>query len=132
MKASEVKEFFEGSRMQILAFTLMSAEQYNTLMFDRGIEFLELETGDDTWSISMMSTTPIFWQWWKNIWYSRDMHWLYGISLGKLQKGIDSYMDFQSIEAIDSHPSTLIYQESYNQLITKINKNVSNTERSDL
>jgi hypothetical protein len=128
MKAGQVKELFDNAKRRVMLMTGITAEHYNKLVFERGIEFLELETGADEWAISMMSHTSIFWGWWRNIWCRRDLLWLKGVQEKRIPPTLQCYLEFQSIDSIDSYPSTLIYQESYHQLVSKINEDAKRTD----
>lgn len=117
-----IKEQYEQAARDIMRMTRITPEQYNTMMFERGIEFLQAECRGDEWAISIMSHAPMFWMWWKNLYGNRDLAWLEYVREGRMPGTMKSYRLHQSIDMIEAYPSTMIYQKSYTKLIKKINQ----------
>ena len=115
-----IRNHYEQAARDIMRLTGLNEMQYNTLLFERGIEYLSAECRGDQFGIGMMSRTEVYWQWWKNVWGNRNLAWLEMVREGKTFSGRKSYELYQSIEKIDSYPTTMIYRKAYSLLMKKI------------
>lgn len=122
MKPHEFRKMAEEHRKDILRSTGMTIEQYNQLMFDIGFEFLDIECAGDQWNINAMSKEPMFWQWWKNVWYQRESFFWAWISLEEIAGTREEYEHHMSVEMFDRHCTSLIYRESYTNMIKKLSR----------
>lgn len=115
-----IRNQYEQAQLEVVRLTKMSKEKYNNLLFETGIEYLKAESNGDEQGISLMSKTEVYWKWWRNVWGNRDLYWLEMVKEGKCSCTEKSYASWQSIEKIDSYPTTMIYQQSYSRLMNKI------------
>jgi len=106
----------EENRKTIMRLTGMTDYQYNKLQFDVGMAFLDHECMKDAASVKLMSTTPLFWQWFKNIYGQRDDLWLRECSI----QDYNSYTKWQSVKNINVYPNRFIYEQAYEQFAAKL------------
>lgn len=117
----------------ILSMTGMSRTEYNTLFFDQGIEYLRREANYDEWGVNMVAKHPMYWAWWKNVWYNFDVELIkvvghiHTTSLGEKQKRNyrEKYHKLHDAHAITYHPPKFIISAAYEKLIVDM-KNSEN------
>lgn len=59
-------------QQQIQQLIGISAEAFAHMQFENAYEFLQLYIGNDDWSISYITNTSTFWNWWRMQWQHRD------------------------------------------------------------
>lgn len=60
---------------EIMEWTEMKELEYRLLIYNTGIEFLEIMEGDGQY-FKRLQTQKSFWHWWANKWFSRDAAFL--------------------------------------------------------
>lgn len=124
-----MKTLPENSK-RIMFMTGITESQLNTMIFDQGIEYLRREAGYDEWGIKVISCCSMYWAWWKNLWYNRDIQFLQ--SLGNIntenltERGKRNlFLEYQvahDLKNIDQYPGSIIMQQAYENIITEIIK----------
>lgn len=69
--ARRAKAQFKYNQFQVCWLTGMSEEEYNTLMYETAVRWLEMYLGD-TADITNLLKEPIIWGWWQSQWNLRD------------------------------------------------------------
>jgi hypothetical protein len=80
----EAKAKLRAKKQRIIAcveadikdWTAMSDYQYRRLIFNTGINFLEIMEGKNGKYFERLATQKSFWNWWKNEWLMRDTAFL--------------------------------------------------------
>lgn len=117
----------------ILLITGMTRSQYNTLFFEQGIEYLKREANYDEWGVSMVSKHPMFWAWWKNVWYNCDSDIMPELKRirthvlnDRLKRDVrEAYRKIHDAERMKLHPPKFIISAAYEKLIVDM-KNAEN------
>jgi hypothetical protein len=63
-------------KQEVLASCLVTEEVYNTFMFEQGLLWIKTHVFNDEQTVSVVSASPYFWNWFKNQWYIRENDFL--------------------------------------------------------
>ena len=61
---------------EILESCLLEEDFYNMFMYEQGLEWIKTHVFPDETTVSVVSSSPYFWNWFKNQWYIRENDFL--------------------------------------------------------
>lgn len=66
---------FKYNRTQVLWLTGMSEEALLNLIYDTGVTWIKMHTGETEAAVRRLLSQPMIWQWWTHEWNLRDDTW---------------------------------------------------------
>ena len=83
----------------------INEDVYNNMLFERGIEWINTNMPKDDKTMSIVSSSSFYWQWFKNHWFTRENdfladYWLY-IMRGDEQDKKFLYYNWLNLHRID-------------------------------
>ena len=122
------RQIFESNKNYILKLfnwrewngkAYQSNGQYESLMYERGIEYLE--SSMYSWEAKMLAQDELFWKWWKNQWNLRDAALVREIPNMPHVYTVQMYMHHHSVDQMFQYPSASMMEESYAKMIGEFN-----------
>lgn len=92
-------------RDEVIDCCNITEDIYNNMLFERGIEWISTNMPKDDRTMSIVSSSSFYWQWFKNHWFTRENdfladYWLY-IMRGDEQDKKFLYYNWLNLHRID-------------------------------
>jgi len=111
-------------RKRIQRLTGFTVAELNQMQFDTAYEYLRETLRLDDWSISQLTGSSIFWNWWINHWNRRDECCLRAI--GERNRYSNTarqiYLRWHDPKTLEVYPNRVILEESYSEMIDELIK----------
>ena len=110
------------TKKYIMRLTGLSEYQYNLILFEMAMTFLDHECNYDPESIRIMSSCELFWKWWNNLYQQRDQAWI-----NEGYRDQRTYRKWQNTEKINQYPNRFIYERAYDEFFGTLHKRKEGT-----
>lgn len=128
---SKRTETAELLKTNVMALFKWDDLQYGNFKFEMGLQYLEYflhtyidKPARENWKLRL-STSPVFWNWWKNHWSNRDEQFFNSLcKCGRVQCYLQSYKQIHSGMhlAASIQPNRIVLEESYHVMIQDLIK----------
>lgn len=117
-------------KAQILQLVGLTEEDYNVLVWERGLGYAYHYTNQDDEAVRYMTKAKSYWQWWTNQWMLIDQRFLNCYSRYRnpsAQEAIrDAWFHEHDIESMVAYPGRAVLEETFACMIGKmIDENMS-------
>lgn len=113
----------------ICMITGISPDEYNEAQFERAYDYLETVIPGDSWGVTQLTTSPLFWEWWNRQWKSREMQFILNDGLHCLLPSEYSevaevvkelWNDLHNGKELTIRPSRFVLEQSFNLMIGEL------------
>lgn len=113
-------------KKHVLTILRWSDDQLSNYMYECGLDYLKFYLPHESqYMIHCISSSRIFWNWWKLHWQYRDAAFAEQIyQLMRLDYASEIYADLHDPKtlALSIYPNGMVLEESYNKMIGELNK----------
>ena len=115
------RELFARNKATVIQLLNWNTSDYHVHQYEQGINYLD-KNFPDSFDMEILEPSPIFWKWWINQWNLRDASYLPIIKQKQVILTMADYRHLHSSTLINTHPSSLIMEESFAIMIDELNK----------
>lgn len=125
------RQVIEATLLNILLLLKWDELKYCYYKYHTGLDYLYLVSNGDTEVFAMLEQSRTFWNWWRNQWQLRDEAFVSScidvIHTDNRRRIYGSMHNAQNIYN-DITPNRTVFEESYAEMIGKVNKELANSK----